>query len=270
MTSPCGSARRLLWPDENLRVADRALFDARAHMARCHECQRFLTDMEAVANLVQRLAPRPVTPPSVRDRLFNAVARERRLAGQRQMGISYRARTIVTGAIAVAALILLVLSPVYWDRDESDATRQNAISAMVADHARGLNHEALMTSDAGVAREWLSARVAFAVHVPEVSGTVLERVEICLLDGQRACLIRYRVDGHAVSYYSFSLVPGEVRNQSAADESGSVTFHREEEAGYRVVAWEDAGVLRALVADLPADRLLALAEACRSHRTRLG
>lgn len=37
---------------------------------------------------------------------------------------------------------------------------------------------------------------------------------------------------------------------------GSVTFHREEWAGYRVVAWKEAGVLRAFVADLPADRLL--------------
>jgi anti-sigma factor RsiW len=268
VTSPCGRARRLLWPDENLRVADQASFDARAHVGHCDACQRFLADMSAMGTLVQRLVSRPVTPPSVRDRLFSAIARERSMAGQRQMRFSYRARTIVAGAIAVAALTLLVLLPVYRDRGASDATWRNAISAIVADHARGLNHEALMTADALVARQWLSARVAFAVHVPEVSGTVLERVEICLLDGQRTCLIRYRAGKHALSYYSFSLSPGDVPNESAANESGSAAFHQEEEAGYRVVAWEDAGVLRALVSDLPEDQLLALARACRAHRNR--
>ena len=264
----CGRARRLLWPDKTLRVVDPALAEARAHVADCRACQAFVADMETMATLARTLAPRAVTPTSLRDRLLSSVARERSEARRRGPAVLYRARTIVAGVAALAALVLVILSPIYQDRG-GEAWR-DAISAIVADHARELHHEALMTSDAGVAREWLSARVAFAVHVPEVSGTVLERVEICLLDGQRACLIRYRVDGHAVSYYSFSLVPGEVRSQSAADESGSVTFHREEEAGYRVVAWEDAGVLRALVADLPADRLLALAEACRSHRTRLG
>jgi hypothetical protein len=81
-------------------------------------------------------------------------------------------------------------------------------------HTRGLNHEALMTADARVARQWLSARVAFAVHVPEVSGTVLERVEICLLDGQRACLIRYRAG--TMMRYEWLTLPGGVWGLAAA------------------------------------------------------
>lgn len=262
MTSACGRARRILWPEANLRVADRELVEARAHGAHCHACQGFLADMEAMANLVRRVAPRPVVPPSLGDRLFSAVARERSIAGQRQVGIPYRASAIVAGAIAAAALILLVLSPIYQDR--SDETWRNAISAIVEDHARGLHHESLTTSDAGVAQQWLTARVAFAVHVPEVSGVVLERVEICQLGGVQACLLRYRVDGRPVSYYSYRLFPDEARHESA----GSVTFREVEEAGYRVVAWEEAGILHALVADLPEDRLLALARECQSHRSR--
>ena len=262
MTSRCGKARRLLWPDENLRVADRELVEARAHTARCHACQGFLTDMETMANLVRRLAPRPVIPPSLRERLLGTVARERSTARRRQLASPYRARMIVAGAIAVAALLLLVLSPLYQDR--SDETWRNAVSAIVGDHVRGLHHDSLTTSDARLARQWLNARVAFAVHVPEVSGILLERAEICHLNGLRACLLRYRVDGQPVSYYSYELLPDETPHQSAA----SATFRQAEEAGYRVVAWEESGVLHALVADLPADRLVALARSCRSYRNR--
>jgi len=219
--------------------------------------------METMGTLVRSLAPRPAAPPSLRDRLLSAVARERK-ASRRARAVLYRARTIVAGVAALAALVLVILSPIYQDRG-GEAWR-DAISAIVADHARELHHEALMTSDAGVAREWLSARVAFAVHVPEVSGIVLERAEICRLNGLRACLLRYRVDGHTVSYYSYRPPAEEARRDSAE----STPFREAQEAGYRVVAWEEAGVLRALVADLPADRLLALARACRAHRNRGG
>ena len=260
----CGRARRLLWPDKTLRVVDPALAEARAHVADCRACQAFLADMETMATLARTLAPRAVTPTSLRDRLLSSVARERSEARRRGPAVLYRARTIVAGVAALAALVLVILSPIYHDRG-GDMWR-DAISAIVADHARELHHEALMTSDAGVAREWLRARVAFAVHVPEVTGIVLERAEICRLNGLRACLLRYRVDGPTVSYYSYRLPAEEARRDSAE----STRFREEQEAGYRVVAWEEAGVLRALVADLPADRLLALARACRAHRNRSG
>jgi anti-sigma factor RsiW len=136
------------------------------------------------------------------------------------------------------------------------------MSAIVEDHAQGLHHESLTTSDQRAARQWLTTRIAFVVQVPDVSGLVLERAEVCLLNGRRACLLRYRVDGQVVSYYSYELVP----DQRLTESAGSVTFHQQERAGYRVVAWEEAGVLRALVADLPADRLLDLARACHARR----
>jgi len=160
--------------------------------------------------------------------------------------------------------MILLLSLRWKPRLCRDDTWRNAISAIVGDHARGLHHDSLTTSDARVARQWLNARVAFGVHVPEVNGIVLERAEICQLNGLRACLLRYRVDGQPVSYYSYELLPNEIPHETAA----SAEFRQAEEAGYRVVAWEEAGVLHALVADLPADRLVALARVCRSYRNR--
>lgn len=211
--------------------------------------------------LVRSLAPRPTAPLSLRDRLLSAVADERK-ASRAAPAVLYRASAIVAGVAAVAALVLFVLSPTYRDRGREPW--QGAIRAIVEDHARELHHESVMTSDPGVAREWLTRRVAFAVHVPEISGTVLERAEICRLNGLRASLLRYRVDGHTVSYYS-SQLPAEKAGRESAK---STLFRQEQEGGYRVVAWEEAGVLHALVADLPADRLLAFARACRAHRNR--
>lgn len=258
MTLGCGKTRRLLWSDEHVRLADRDLLDARAHAAECPACQGFLADMHALASLVRRLAPRPVTPPSLRARLFKAVAAER-MAGPREMRISRRARALAASVVAAVGLVALLLWPLYQSR--TGDTWQDAMSAIVEDHARGLHHESLTTSDHRAAQQWLTARVVFAVQVPNVNDLVLERAEVCLLDGRRTCLLRYRVDGQVVSYYSYELVPDQLVSESA----GSVTFHQQGRAGYRVVAWEEAGVLRALVADLPADRLLALARACRAR-----
>jgi anti-sigma factor RsiW len=218
--------------------------------------------METMANVVRRLAPRPLMPPSLRERLLRTVARERSTPTRRQLRIPHRARMVIAGAIAVAALVLIVLLPTY--QNWGDDTWRNAISAIVEDHARVLHYDSLTTSDAGVARQWLNARVAFAVNVPEVNGIVLERAEICQLNGLRACLLRYRVDGQPVSYYSYELSRDEIPPETAS----SATFRQTEEAGYRVVSWQEAGVLHALVADLPADRLVALARACRSYRNR--
>jgi anti-sigma factor RsiW len=257
VTLGCGKSRRLLWSDEHVRLADREFLDARAHVADCRGCQGFLGDMQALTSLIRRLAPRPVTPPSLRERLFNAVAAER-MAGQREMRISRRARALAASLIGAVGLVALLLWPLYQSRTHD--TWQDAMSAIVEDHARGLHHESLTTSDQRAARQWLTARIAFAVQVPDVNGLVLERAEVCRLNGRRACLLRYRVDGQVVSYYSYELVPDQLLTESAGS-----TFHEQERAGYRVVAWEEAGVLRALVADLPADRLLNLARACRSR-----
>lgn len=259
MTLVCGKARRLLWSDEPVRVADREWLEARAHAGHCRACRNFLTEMQEFTTLIRRIAPRPVTPPSVRNRVLAAVAHER-MPRPSDEGLLRRARLLIASAVAVAGLVAIVLWPAYqrW----SDDTWRTAMTAIIEDHARGLHHESLTTSDHGTARQWLTSRVAFSVQVPEVNGLVLEKAEICRLDGRRACLLRYRVDGQVVSYYSYELMADHLENESHA----SVIFHQHQRAGYRVVAWGEAGVLRALVADLPADRLLALARACRARR----
>lgn len=261
MTLVCGKTRRLLWSDEPVRVADREWLEARAHAGHCRACRDFFTEMQELTTLIRRMAPRPVTPPSVRNRVLAAVQNER-MPRPSDGGVLRRVRLLIASAVAVAALVAIVLWPAY--QRGNDETWQRAMAAIVGDHAQGLHHESLTTSDHGAARRWLTSRVAFAVQVPDVNDLVLERAEVCLVGGRRACLLRYRVDGQVVSYYSYDLAPEQPESESA----GSVIFHQHEGAGYRVVAWEEAGVLRALVADLPADRMLALARACRARHER--
>lgn len=159
-----------------------------------------------------------MTPPPLRDRLVGVVTRERREArrpvpaGRRR--VAAIGNRYVAGLAALAALVIVVLLP--SDRDRSDNPWQDAISALVADHAREAHHEAIMTSDAGAARDWQRTRVAFAVHVPEISGVVLERADTCQLNGLRACLLRYRVNGHTVSYYSYRLASAVAPHDAAA------------------------------------------------------
>lgn len=261
MTVRCGTTRRLLWSDEPVRIADREWLDARAHADQCPSCRQFLADMQELSGLVRRVAPRPVTPPAVRTRVLAAVQDEP-ISRPTSSGSLHRTRRLIASAVAMIALIALVLWPAY--QRGSEETWQQAMAAVLEDHAQGLHHESLATSDHGAARQWLTSRVAFAVQVPDVNGLVLERAEVCLIGGRRACLLRYRVDGQVVSYYSYKLAPEQLESESVR----SAVFRQHEEAGYRVVAWQEAGVLHALVADVSADRLLALARACRARHER--
>lgn len=95
MTMPCGRARRLLWPDETPRVVDPALAEARAHLTDCRSCQAFVADMERMASLARTLAPRPMTPPPLRDRLVGVVTREL-LRAKRDTPMFMQDRTLET------------------------------------------------------------------------------------------------------------------------------------------------------------------------------
>lgn len=57
-------------------------------------------------------------------------------------------------------------------------------------------------------------------------------------------------------------MPSQAQGDARPDASA---FLEKEKAGYTVVAWRHAGLMHALVGDLPRDRLAALADSCRAQ-----
>lgn len=257
-TIRCGRARRLLWPDEALRVLDPELEEARAHLEECEACERFIADMRRARERVRVLAPRPEAPPEVRERLFTALARERAALppapAKRSSPFGRPGRR--GAAIAAAVLGLLATMLVVAVRREDPSLAGVPIAAITEDHIRALQDQAIRTSATDSLSAWLAARVAFAVNVPEIPDVPLEGGRLCLLDGRRSAVLRYRVDGRPVSYY---MIPAGLGEEPAADPG---RFVHEAEAGYRIVTWRAAGLVHALVGDVPRDRLTEVARSC--------
>lgn len=246
----CGTARRLLWPDGGPQAVTSAVEEAEAHLRTCEACRSFLTDQAALASEIRRLAARPVAPTAVRERVFDRLARERvrQPAGRRQV--------IRTAGLTLVAAVVLVLSVWVMRSKPDDLVWRQELAAVAEDHVRTAHEESIASTDGATVQRWLTSRVPFAVHIPMMPDAALEGARLCYLDGRRGAVLRYQVDGREVSYYIMPTGP------SNAPPPTPERFLRGAESGYQVVAWHDAGLIHALVGNLPEARLLQLARFC--------
>lgn len=259
MSMRCGSARRPLWPDQGPRLTTPETVAAQQHLEACPACRRFITEMTIAAEQVREYAPRRTAPQAVRERLFTTLARRRAsLPAARRNGLRSRL------GIIVAVMVTIAVGITGWARRfTGESTTWAAIATLAEDHVRALQDESIATSDPAVIRRWIAARVSFAVRVPEMPGAALEGARLCLLNGQRGAVLRFRVDGRVISYYV-------MREGGSADTPvPAERFLHGAEAGYEVVTWRAAGLTYALVGDLPRERLSALARAC-THQAHTG
>lgn len=253
MTIDCGRARRILWPDAGPRADTPEVEAAQLHLAGCEPCRAFVREMREFAGAVERHAPRPAAPAEARERLFAAIARARTMLP----GPALRRRSVARGITAVLAAA--ALSGVGWAvvRGVRAPVEDPSLVAVAQDHARGLQHDAIVSGDAGAVARWLDDRVPFAVRVPDLPGAVLEGARLCLVQGERGAVVRFRLEGRPVSYYVMPARGPARRDEAALEE--------EVEAGYTVVAWRLGGLRHALVGNLPRDRLAALARDCHEQ-----
>lgn len=190
---------------------------------------------------------RPSAPLAVRDRLFKAVAHVR-IGSQRR---SQRLR----GLIAALAALTVAVAGTWWvirPRGEP----QRIAELLVSDHQRTVGADGLPSADPVVTTRWLEQQLDFAVQVPTFPNAELLGARVVVLDGRRAVVMQYRIDGRLVSYYvsPISEAPGSaggLRPPSPA-----------RWAGYQVVSWQEPGLLHALVGNLPDARLEELARIC--------
>lgn len=253
MTTDCGRARRILWPDAGPRPLTSDVEAAQAHVAECGACRAFIGEMRDFAAQVQRHVPRPTAPAAVRERLFTTIARARAMLP----APAPRRPNLLRGTIAGLAVGALIGGGWALGRRASGPIEEPSLVAVARDHVRGLQHDAIANGDAAAVTSWLDERVPFAVRVPDFPGAVLEGARLCLVQGQRGAVVRFRLDGRPVSYY---VMPA--RGPARRDEAA---FEEEVEAGYTVVAWRHGGLRHALVGDLPRHRLAALARDCHEQ-----
>ncbi len=250
MMMTCGRARRLLWPDTGPRRATAEVEQAREHVSRCEICRRFLDDMRVMAQRIREGVVRPEAPVEVRDRLFKALARARTASpSPRRMSLVRRA------AIGIAAALLLAGA---WFgmgllHDRGNAGR-DPFSVLAEEHMRTVRSFGVMSSDSLQVAQWLADRLPFGVEVPIFPDAQLKGGRLFAVNQRFGAVIEYAMRGHTLSYYVFP-----------APEAGSPSgtdVRVVSRDGYRVAVWEEPGLAHALVADLPAAQILALARYC--------
>ena len=248
MMMTCGRARRLLWPDAGPRKVTREIEQARAHVSGCELCKRFLEDMRVMAERIRLGVARQEAPADVRNRLFEALARARTVPPGRWPAGRRIAMGLSAALLAAAAWVGVAML-----RQRGDSAGQS-LGVLTEEHRRTLGSYGVMSSDSSQVAAWLATRLSFAVEVPLFPGAQLKGARLFVVGQRTGAIMEYALDGRALSYYVFpALEP-----VSAEPRDIRVTSRN----GYRIAVWQEPGIEHALVGDLSADTILALARYC--------
>jgi len=266
----CAEARETLWPPEEPRIVDQRVLEAREHLEQCEGCRDHLS-MDGALLHAFRSVPAVRAPAEVRERIFDALARERTAQGwasaEREERIGHRRGTAATFLFMAALLVLSFVSlwglanrPLQdpgprgsgWSAADGDAFVEDFLR-------RAVQEEHIGTSDPAEASRFLTRQLGIPLSLPmTLPGFDLSGVEICIVEGVRGAVVMYKRDGQVLYHY---LVP---RGRGGAQEP---VLSRATPPGWSgqpypsVVIWGSEDVQQALVSDLPPDQLMEMAQA---------
>ncbi len=243
----CGRARQLLWPPERPRIADPEIVAARAHLETCTACRAHFAIDEMLADV--RAGVRGAVPSSeIRERVFEAVARTRTATAHPHRRVRLRRRHTMIAGFLVAGVAIALVTGLVLRRGESPDAR----AEFMEDYMRlAVREDHIVTTDPAEVHRFLLREIGAHVQPLDAPGLSITGAEVCLLDGRRGAVIRYRSAGGIVTYY---LLPA-----AGIDDRSPATERRRTAAGAALVTWSKDGIEHALVGPLPADSLLAVA-----------
>jgi anti-sigma factor RsiW len=262
----CDEARALLWPPERPVKASPDILAARRHLEECEACRDYLAQ-ERVLLEAYRTARNVKAPPAVRERIFDALARERtafrpvprREPRRRSAG---RAPFVMAGtALAAILALLLFRSPT----PSPDPTPPRGLesyqsAAFVEDFLRrAVQAEHVETSDPDEVARFLARELGLPASVAlPLPGFELNGAEVCIVEGVRGAVILYKQDGKVLYHYLIPRRAGEARRPALSE------AHPPDWPGRlpvpAVVTWDSEELHQALVSDLAPDALLGIAE----------
>jgi len=134
--------------------------------------------------------------------------------------------------------------------------------AFIDDHQEGLLAGVRLQQSTGSPQElaaWFSQKLKTPMTVPNVPETRLLGGRQCVLKGHRVGLALYKVGDQRVSLFLTS--KQELRPPGWTLAAGR--YHTATEEGFPLAAWEGSGLLNILVAHLPVEQLLEIADRFR-------
>ena len=222
--------------------------DLARHLDECPDCRRHFdaTRVELDPSVFERLA-------ADRRRALVAARAEARAAA----GYRWRRLGVAAASLAAAATILLVLV----DRADRGGDSESVVAtALVEDHIRYLaDEDRRSTVETFAVSTLLQPYVDFPLQIPEIAESRLTGSRRCYLLGRRTALLFYEGRAGPLSYFVMESDDLEPPGRPCGSGSGLICCSLK---GYRLVSWERAGLLHALVGP-DSDRVEAAAGSAR-------
>ena len=247
----CSEARHALWPPERPRLAEAEVLEARRHVRGCPACESYFAQDRALLDAYDR-ASQERAPQILRERVFDALARER----ARGLGLAPARRVSRRWVVVAAASVvgLLVGGFAVSLRNVPDGLNDGGLFA--EDYLRrAVSQERLVSSDAAEIGRFLTRELGRPIRPLQIPGLRLTSAEICLIEGRRGAMIKYVEDGREISHY---LIPRE-GTQRRDPEPASALSPSSGAGGPRLITWATPEIEQALVGEVAEARLMELA-----------
>jgi anti-sigma factor RsiW len=220
------------------------------HLDGCPDCRRqwrWLCEVEAS---LQRLSES--TPSATRDlrrRIFQPASRQ-----PSPVLAFFRTHRRMTGAVSLALLFAFTTIVLLTEWTRPDVMLFVRDSVNMAEKAAPVD---LRTSNTEEAEQWLKRHLGFAPTVPDPSGFKLVGARSCHINREAIGLLLFERDGRWLSCYVRRASTTALRGFDETTPQGIKLGTCE---GRHVVAWDAGDISYLLVADLPKDALLAVAD----------
>lgn len=252
----CDWARQSLWPPDVPRPYTEDEERAREHVEGCAACRAFFRRDRAVVRAVARRGAAAPAPRELRERVYQALARERALGSASAAPKPEASRSpLGLGVARLAGVALLatgLLAGSVFLTGRSDSAE-----AYVEDFVgRAVEEDAILTSDPTTVSRFFMKEMGVRLAPVELEGAELSQAMICLIRGERAAMVEYEWRGHTVAHYRLPL--GGPRAVTARTSAMEPRLRTAMERGVHVVRWKDGGFEHAVVSELPSETLLEL------------
>lgn len=247
-TTPCEKVREILWPLDSPREWRDGETAARRHLETCEACAEFFRRDAAVGRMLRRAELEESAPGTLREKVFDALARERTLGstGRREpsdKSVWFRRRSWFGAA---AAIVVAVFAGLVW----STVDRADVTSVYVDDYmSRAVGEDVLETGQPESVSKFFMRELGVKVLPVAAEEARISRAMVCLIKGERAAMVEYEVDGMKVAHYRLPL---------DGPRSTPTAVRADSERGVQIVRWTDGSFEHALVSELPKDRLTRL------------
>ncbi len=203
-----------------------------------------------LAGRLRRIAETQRAPRRLRDQVFADLAAEQ-LDTRRRFRWDLLAAGFGGALVSAAAALTIWLAtpnpaPVRDDTPWLDIALNNVTGEAI-----------FQTNEPTALRTWLEARVSHDLDVPAIPNAKLKGGRLAYVAGFRGAAIEYTLNDVPLTYL---MIPHDVMNMFAAAGDSVVTWSAR---GQRIVMWIQGGDTRALVAPIPRNELLEIAEHCR-------